>query len=60
MSRTTAPIVTFIVPLECGGPLQIAISTPGHSGALAQRLRQELGQQFGPEWSLGRWPDFGG
>ena len=31
-------------------PLQIAISTAGHSGALAQRLRQELEFQFGPEW----------
>lgn len=32
------------------GPLQIAISTAGHSGALAQRLRKQLESQFGPEW----------
>ena len=38
------------------GPLQIAISTAGHSGALAQRLRRELESQFGPEWeSWLRW-----
>lgn len=35
------------------GDLQIAISTGGHSPALAQRLRQELEQQFGPEYA--RW-----
>jgi siroheme synthase-like protein len=33
------------------GDLQIAISTAGHSPALSQRLRQELEQQFGPEYS---------
>lgn len=32
------------------GPLQIAISTAGNSPALAQRLRLELDQQFGPEY----------
>ena len=34
------------------GDLQIAISTNGKSPALAQRLRQELEQQFGPEYQL--------
>ena len=32
------------------GDLQIAISTGGRSPALAQRLRHELEQQFGPEY----------
>src|SRR5258708_3686001 len=35
------------------GDLQIAISTNGKSPSLAQRLRQELEQQFGPEY--GPW-----
>lgn len=38
------------------GALQIAISTAGHSGALAQRLRKQMESQFGPEWeSWVRW-----
>lgn len=32
------------------GELQIAISTNGQSPALAQRLRRELEEQFGPEY----------
>ena len=32
------------------GALQIAISTSGQSPALAQRLRKELEEQFGPEY----------
>jgi precorrin-2 dehydrogenase/sirohydrochlorin ferrochelatase len=32
------------------GALQIAISTGGHSPALAHRLRVDLEQQFGPEY----------
>lgn len=35
------------------GPLQIAISTGGHSPALAARLRWELEEKFIPEW--GEW-----
>jgi precorrin-2 dehydrogenase / sirohydrochlorin ferrochelatase len=34
------------------GQLQFAISTAGHSPALAQRLRLELETQFGPEYAL--------
>jgi siroheme synthase-like protein len=34
------------------GDLQIAISTNGKSPALAQRLRQELEQQFGPDYEV--------
>jgi uroporphyrin-III C-methyltransferase / precorrin-2 dehydrogenase / sirohydrochlorin ferrochelatase len=33
------------------GDFQIAISTAGHSPALAQRIRLELEQQFGPEYA---------
>jgi precorrin-2 dehydrogenase/sirohydrochlorin ferrochelatase len=33
------------------GDLQIAISTAGHSPALAQRLRKKLEIQFGPEYT---------
>jgi precorrin-2 dehydrogenase / sirohydrochlorin ferrochelatase len=35
------------------GDLQVAISTNGHSPALAQRIRRELEIQFGPEY--GEW-----
>jgi uroporphyrin-III C-methyltransferase / precorrin-2 dehydrogenase / sirohydrochlorin ferrochelatase len=35
------------------GDLQIAISTAGHSPSLAQRIRLQLEEQFGPEYA--RW-----
>jgi uroporphyrin-III C-methyltransferase / precorrin-2 dehydrogenase / sirohydrochlorin ferrochelatase len=35
------------------GALQLAVSTSGHSPFLAQRLRRELEEQFGPEY--GPW-----
>jgi precorrin-2 dehydrogenase len=38
------------------GPLQIAISTAGLSPSLAQRLRKELEDQFGPEYE--RWVEW--
>jgi len=38
------------------GDLQIAISTNGKSPALAQRLRKELEDQFGPEYAV--WLDW--
>ena len=34
------------------GALQIAVSTSGQSPALAQRLRRELEEQFGPEYEV--------
>jgi precorrin-2 dehydrogenase/sirohydrochlorin ferrochelatase len=34
------------------GTLQIAISTGGHSPALAQRLRKQIQRAFGPEYAL--------
>jgi precorrin-2 dehydrogenase len=51
------PLCDFYFPAVVRrGPLQIAISTAGHSGALAQRLRKQMEAQFGPEWeSWLRW-----
>lgn len=43
----------FILPATIRqGDLAVSISTHGQSPALAKRLRQELAQQFGPEYDL--------
>jgi precorrin-2 dehydrogenase/sirohydrochlorin ferrochelatase len=45
------PLCDFYYPsVVQRGALQIAISTAGQSPALAQRLRKELEEQFGPEY----------
>jgi precorrin-2 dehydrogenase / sirohydrochlorin ferrochelatase len=42
---------SFIVPaIYRQGPLSIAVSTSGLSPALARDIRDQLKQQFGPEW----------
>jgi len=44
-------LCTFMVPAQVRrGELTVAISTGGASPALARRLREELEQQFGPEY----------
>src|ERR1700674_3366417 len=48
------PLCDFYYPsVVQRGALQIAISTAGQSPALAQRLRKQLEDQFGPEY--GQW-----
>jgi precorrin-2 dehydrogenase/sirohydrochlorin ferrochelatase len=45
------PLCDFYYPAVVQrGALQIAISTSGQSPALAQRLRKQLEEQFGPEY----------
>jgi precorrin-2 dehydrogenase/sirohydrochlorin ferrochelatase len=42
----------FIAPaIVRRGALQIAISTSGHSPTLAKRIRQQLEEQYGPEYA---------
>jgi len=44
-------LCTFIVPAQVRrGPLTLAISTGGASPALARKVRQELEEQFGPDY----------
>ena len=43
---------SYLVPSSVRrGQLQIAISTSGAAPAVARRLRRELREQFGPEWT---------
>ena len=45
-------LCTFIVPAQVRrGPLTLAISTGGASPALARKVREELEQQFGPDYA---------
>jgi precorrin-2 dehydrogenase/sirohydrochlorin ferrochelatase len=45
-------LCSFIVPaIVAQGDLTLAISTSGASPALAKKLRQDLAQQFGPEYA---------
>lgn len=46
-------LCSFIVPAVVQqGDLTIAVSTSGASPALAKKLRQDLAEQFGPEYAL--------
>src|SRR4051794_40191692 len=46
------PLCNFILPaILRTGPLAIAISTAGASPALAKRMKEEIGQQFGEEYA---------
>lgn len=50
---TDPELGTFIVPSVFErGPLTVAVSTAGQSPALARLIREQLEDQFGPEWSL--------
>jgi len=45
-------MIGVLAPKIERGDLQVAISTNGKSPALAQRLRQELETEFGPEYEV--------
>ncbi len=46
------PLCNFILPaIERSGPIAIAISTAGASPALAKRMRDEIGEQFGEPYA---------
>ncbi len=46
------PLCNFILPaIVRSGPLAIAISTAGASPALAKRMRDEIGEQFGEPYA---------
>lgn len=50
---TEPELGSFIVPASFErGPLSIAVSTSGHSPAIARKIRDRIAEDFGPAWTF--------